>query len=834
MVNNPRGQFLLVLALLAGAVSFFLWKGINLGLDLQGGSRLVYRFDFDDARRRGQIGEQEDDALVLSQTVQIFSKRVDSIGLREIPITTLGDDQVVIELPGMTPVEVDQVKQTITNLGKLSFRILADSTDDLGLDDELKKYQAWRTANPDLPTGDFNLLRNTAEGPRPELAWHGIDPESDDQGMGARQFGVETLDGIACIDQAVFREQTDPTDSWGFTGEELDLVGPGLDSLGFPAVRFEFAEHRKAAFADFTDHYVKRPMAIILNDLVYSAPNIQGRLPGGGIITGGTGGFSIEEMNGLITVLRTGSLKVLPELQSENTIGPSLGADSIRIGQWSAMTGLGVVLLFMILYYRTAGIIAAFSLALNLALLMGALAFSQATLTLPGIAGIVLTVGMAVDANILIFERIREERDRGRDVQHAVKNGFERAFWTIIDANLTTLITALILLKVGTGPIRGFAATLSWGIVTSLFAALVFSKVVFHVLVFSKKTAPKEISMMRILKKTTAIGFLGLRRAAAAFSLLLIVGGLFLFSRSGESLMGIDFTGGAMARVRLAQPHSIDEVRSLVGEGLAEEGLENASITLVSRDGADDATMSDEFVVRTKLTAEERSRLRNQHTGTESENYFATKLGSIFGDRLAAEDPFPEATTVGPRVVEDIRDKAILAIFFSLIAIVIYMNFRFKEYRYGIAAVVAIFHDVLITLGAVALVDQLGLVDVEIDLPILAAFLTIIGYSLNDTIVVFDRIRENLERSKEGFVKTINHSINQTLSRTILTSLTTLFVVSVLFVANRGQHNLLEGFSFALMVGVLVGTYSSIFVASPLLVFLDRFARKHRVETSGS
>jgi len=428
---------------------------------------------------------------------------------------------------------------------------------------------------------------------------------------------------------------------------------------------------------------------------------------------------------------------------------------------------------------------------------------------------LVLTIGMAVDANILIFERVREERKRGREVAQAYKNGYERAFTTIVDANLTTLITSLILFNVGTGPVRGFAATLSLGVLTSMFSALVFSKVMMHGLVFGAKKRIKEVSMTASLAGNSAIRFIAKRKPAAVLSFLMIGGGLFVYAQQATHMMGIDFTGGSVARVQLEKPVSIGAMRDRL-EGYAVTRFDTGESGLA-------ADESSAFLVKIKAAA-------GQESGDGSQTFIESDLRERLDGLLATTDPFPEINTVGQRVSGEIQDAAIQAILLSLMAIVIYMNFRFKEYRFGIAAVVAVFHDVLVTIGALALFHKLGLVQVEINLEIIAAFLTIIGYSLNDTIVVFDRIRENLPRTKKPFSEVIDLSINQSLSRTILTSVTTFFVVAVLFFANRPQHNVLEGFSFAMLIGVVVGTYSSMFVASPMLVFLDRWARDKKVK----
>ncbi len=831
MVKNlPRKLFGLfaATALALYAIAAF---DINWGLDLKGGARIVYRFDFQAALEDGQIGQQEfqQRQQLLQQMADIFLKRLDASGLADIPIYPQGEDQIVIELPDRSEAEVAQIKDVITNQGLLNFRIVADDTDDVGLDTERAKFQAWLAEHPDGNGLDFDRVPEEEGGPRPEVHWF---PVGEKEAASLSSYSVQGHVPLLMQD-ALRPERAGSTASWEFTGADLSYVGPSVDGRGFPAVAFEFRESRKTAFGDFTDEYRGRLMAILLNNEVQTAPVIKSRLPGGGIIEGGASGFSQDEVRNLVTVLRTGSLRVLPELESESYVGPSLGADSIRTGVRSALFGGILVILFMLFYYRVNGIVATLSLGFNGFLLIGALYFTQATLTLPGIAGLVLTIGMAVDANILVFERVREEIRKGRDVAQAYKNGFENAFSTIVDANVTTLITALILYVVGTGPVKGFAAVLGLGILTTLFSVLVFSKVVFHYLVF-RLGVIRNVKMMAILAKETHVRFLNKRKYALVFSLATITSGLFLFSSEAEDMLGIDFAGGTTARVVLTEPHSITEMRGRL------PGYEVVGVA-----GGTEADLPSgtylQYQIKKKLTPEQRA-AEKERTSVDAErnptDEMIADLERRLGDWLprdasgavALDQAFPEKNSVGARVSGEIQKRAVRAILLSLILTIVYITFRFHEYRYGFAAVIAVVHDVLFTLGVLALAHKLGIVQVEVDLEIIAAFLTIIGYSLNDTIVIFDRIRENLPRMRNrSFEEVIDASINQSLSRTILTSLTTFFVVLVLFIANRPYHNVLEGFSFAMLVGIVIGTYSTMFVATPLLVFFDRWSRKHHV-----
>ncbi len=813
--NLPRklfGIFLLTVLAIWSLAAFEL----HLGLDLSGGSRIVYKIDFDTAIQRGDLPADANRPAVTQEIADIFQLRLDGGGLADIPIYPQGADQLVVEIPKREKAEVEQIKRTIVNQGSLQFRIIVDDADSLSKATEIDKFKTWREANPDAPASDFNTVDEANNGPRSGVLWYDLSEKNDDMSLQAEPG----LNAALVRNEDAIRNNNDPDESWVFTGAGLAANGvfPATDNSGFPAVGFEFESHSKDRFGDFTDEFTGRKMAIILNREVYSAPVIENRLPGRGIITGGATGFSPDEVKELTTVLKTGSLPIQPILESESFVGPSLGQDSINTGMWSALIGLAAVLVFMLAYYWVNGIVAALSLAFNAFILIGALYFTQATLTLPGLAGLVLTIGMAVDANILILERVREERKRGREVAQAYKNGYENAFSTIVDANLTTLITAFLLYFIGTGPVAGFAATLSLGILSSMFSALVFSKVIMHILVFDKK-AITEVKMFRSLAESTNIAFTSLSKGAAVISTALIIGGIALLATQLEDMKGIDFAGGSSAQVQLTEAMSIGEVRDLLPNSFnVQQYQASEGIT---------GDQSDRFLIKKKLTPEQADLYTSgEKEGLDLQAEFQAELNSALAGKLDPVTPFPEVNTVGPRVSGEIQDKASLAIFWALLAIIIYMNFRFKEYRYGIAAVIAVLHDVMITLGCLALASMTGLVQIEINLEIIAAFLTIIGYSLNDTIVVFDRIRENIPRKKgTPFAKVIDTSINQSLSRTVLTSVTTFFVLLVLFIANRPTHNVLEGFSFAMLIGVVVGTYSSMFVASPALLFLDRWAR---------
>ena len=799
-------------------------------------------------------------------------------------------------------VALDPWREKLENVGSLAIMMRATGSDVVDLTRQIDLAKEWARNNPGAPIADYN--RQLAADPATERLRFFPHRKSE------QNLDVPMADRLEAL-------VLDKDPDYRFEGDDLRAVYPTIDELGQPAVGFEMATNDAAAtrFGTFTGKHVDEPMAIVISDEIATMPNISERLPGGGHITGGPGGFTQEEVEDLVTVLRSGSLRLEPKFEAQESVGATLGDEYVRRGLWGAGLSIFSVLGFMLFYYRRLGLFAAISLVVNILLLMGALAFLQATLTLPGVAGIILTVGMAVDANILIFERIREEAARGRKPLQAAKDGFAHALSTIVDANLTTLITGLILLKFGTGPVRGFATTLSIGILTTMFAALVVTRVLVHL---QLERGIERFSMAQLVG-ATKFRFLAHQKLAIVGSLVTIVAGLVLYSTvSDEEKLGIDFLGGSTMTVRLAEPHTKAEVRALVAqapgpigassevkeirstaagddrftrfritskgsagaadpaEGKAEEtdnltrfrnaveealgpylqkgpidslAIENGTASGVvyfeRAHGTEDvaALLRDCAVTDVSVTPagsasayrfEGKVDERRSATGLEEQ---ITDLSAAREDSLqrpmALANPIDEVNAVGAQVVSELRDKAIFAVLLSLFAAILYIRVRFAEYAYGIAAVVALVHDVLITIGALAFADLfIPFIDAEINLPMIAGFLTIIGYSLNDTIVVFDRIRENLPRMKGTLEEVVDASINQTLSRTLLTSGTTILTVVLILAFNAGTGNVLEGFAFALFIGITVGTYSSVFIASPVLVWLEH--RRERKEGGGA
>lgn len=586
---------------------------------------------------------------------------------------------------------------------------------------------------------------------------------------------------------------------YSLTGASLTDVyvrmGDNRSLSNAPYLILEFDSEGASNWERITGENVEERVSVILDGTMYSVATIRERISG--TSTRLSGGFSVQEARDLRLVLKAGSLPARLVLAEEQTIGPSLGRQALDRGLLAALIGFAVVAAFMIAYYGTGGVIATIGLILNMLLILAVLCFPGplarlgvaglgATLTLPGIAGIVLTIGMAVDANVLIFERIREERRSGKSIRPAVDAGFSRAFTTILDSNLTTLITALILYRFGTGPIRGFAVTLSIGIIASLFCSLVFGRGLFALLL--RKKSRTDINLGRLaFFLNSALRFVSIRKISYIASLALILLGVVAFAVSGGFRMSIDFTGGLETNVTGPASMSVEQLRG----ALFDAGLEGVQVQELEDYVGDGMA----FVIRTSTM--------------DSEQVNATLVENGCAPMGSDDEGVSYIRQIGPRVGSELRSKAISAVLLSWAAIILYVWYRF-QLKWGFTAVAALVHDTLITLGFLALTR------IEISLTIIAAVLTIIGYSINDTIVVFDRIREN-RRLRKGrtFEETVDLSVNETLSRTVITALTTFLAVLSLFIFGVGE---IADFALTMCLGLVVGTYSSIFIASMLLV----------------
>lgn len=715
--KNLKIRVLAILGLLGLSLwfAFPLQRRINLGLDLKGGMHLVLRVDAEKV-----APENRPDAL--ERALEIVRSRIDQFGVAEPQILRQGADQIIIQLPGVT--DRSRAKELIGRTVLLEFKLVRD---------------------------DPKSLEEAAAGEVPE----DFEYAKDEDGKPILLSKTASLTGDAIKDASV-----------------------GMDQYGLPSVKLEFNEKGIDVFSMLTGEHIGERLAIVLDGKIHSAPVIRSKIDSGEAeITRGAG-FSPEEANDLRIVLRSGALPAPMVIEEERTIGPLLGADSIRSGVKASIIGSLAVFAFMLAYYLLSGFIAVAALILNFLIILGYMGYFNATLTLPGIAGIVLTLGMAVDANVLINERIREELKLGKSIYTAIDRGYAKAFSAIFDSNITTLIAAFFLFQFGTGPIRGFALTLTVGLLASMFTAIFVTRTIFELLLLNPSF--KRLRMLQLIGQTQ-LDFIGKRKVFYALSIILIAVGLVSFLKKGKDAYGIDFSGGQIQEYSFAKSVSVEQMRGI----LKEAGIAEASLQQFRED----------------------PRIMIIRTAADTQELLSQKLADSLNG-----NPFTllRVEKVGPVAGSQLRKKAILALSISLAGILMYVAFRFKHFNFGIAGVIALFHDVLITVSLLAITGR------QIDLLIVSALLTIAGFSINDTIVIYDRVRENMRlMRKMTLPEIINLSVNQTLSRTLLTSGVTLMVVIALFFWGGG---VLHNFAFSLIVGFISGVYSTVYIASPLVL----------------
>ena len=596
------------------------------------------------------------------------------------------------------------------------------------------------------------------------------------------------------------------------TGEVITDARQDLDQSARPSISMQMNSNGAKNWRRLTSLNVGRRVAIVLDNFVYSAPFVQNEIPNGNSQI--TGDFTIEEAQDLANILKAGTLPAPTTIVEDVVIGPTLGKVAQNQGFQSMMAGLIIVLLFMVFYYSGGGVVANLALFFNIFFILGILAQLSASLTLPGIAGIVLTIGMSIDANVLIFERIKEELRNGANLKQAISNGYDKAFTSIIDANFTTLLVGLILYNFGQGPVKGFAITLIIGIICSFFSAVYITRVVVER--WSKNGDKSSLRFSfpfsRNLLTSLNIDFLGRRKLAYYFSVAFISVGLVSLLIKGLTL-GVDFKGGRSYVVTFNESQNPTQLETGLQESFNNEGVEvktfgadnilKITTSYLIDDESDDADIN----VKNQLI----SGLKN-----------ITNLEFIEDDTMVDESNFTisSSSKVGATIADDIQNSSIYSGILALLAIFVYILIRFRKWQFSTGAVFALFHDTLFVISAFSIANLFG-VSYEVDQVFIAALLTIIGYSINDTVVVFDRIRENLGiKAGSEIIPVVNESINKTISRTLITSMTTFIVVLVLFLFGGPS---LSGFSFALLIGIIVGTYSSIFVATP--VFVDLFKK---------
>jgi len=735
---------------------------LNISVDAKEGSfpRIIIRLSDE------KIDYIKENAV--DQSLEIIRNRIDQFGVAEPVIIRQGSDEIVIQLPGIR--DPERALKLLGDTAQLEFKLVADpegvNIDQLVLQATDSGQWSGKWQERDEISKLNRLLANSLP------ANTSIYFERDKN----KQTGLETARPILLENKVLM------------TGDMVKNAQVRIGgSFNEPYVSLDFTSRGGKVFATITEKSVGRRMAIVLDGVVKSAPVIRERILGGSAQISGS--FTHEEASDLAIVLRVGALPAPVDVIQNMTVGSSLGKDSIQKGLISGVFGALMVLGFMIIYYRLAGIIANLALTLNILFLFAGLAVLNATLTLPGIAGIVLSIGMAVDANVLIFERMREEHAIGKSVRLSVDSGFAKALWTIVDSQVTTLITAMALFLFGTGPIKGFAVTLSLGIIFNLFTALFCSRLMFDSL--TSRQALKKLRFLQFVKKPT-IDFMKVKKITFSLSGVLVLLGFIAFFQigRGSANLGVDFSGGSLLQYQAQQTFSMAEVR----DAFNRNGMEGINLQEVENENR--------LIIKVKQSEAVVANLSEQ-------------VDEILDKELAEKSFTLESQSeIGSSISAVLRNKAIQAILISLAGVIIYLAFRF-DLSFGLAAAIATFHDVLVVLGIC------WLLNVEITLLIVTSLLTLAGYSLNDSVVVFDRIRENMRKTEHYRLTTsiINSSVNQVISRTVVTSLTSAMVLLSLFLFGG---SVIHDFSFALLIGVLVGTYSSIFIASPLLTFWKR------------
>ncbi len=838
MDKNALWKWLILLALTAGSLALIYPPAdrrdaegrltargrIRLGLDLKGGMSFTVDVDRDELRKQvlqsAKEAKEDLSPEALERRVneearrardvgiEAIRNRVDGLGIAEPAIFPQGDTRAVIQLPGVDQAKSDEARRSIESAAFLEFRLVH------------KESARWTSElfSKGLAPAGFRIAQ-TKDGPvyarDGSLADHQYDR---DFWMRLRRFGGKT--------DADFMLERDRSETGAdiyrpyFLETRVELTGKAVrrawvdyDHLNQPKILLELTGPGRRLFAKVTRNYAPngelnpgnergRQLAIIMDGRLYSAPEIRSEIPHGRAEI--TGRFSQTEAQRLVNVLEAGSLPAPMKIIEERTVAPTLGSASVRSGVVAALVGGAAVLLFMLVYYRFAGLVANIALLLNMILLpLGAVivsgfmgvvtraamgsGFELPTLTLPGIAGIVLTLGMAVDANVLIYERIREEQKTGKHFLPALDAGYDKAFTTILDSNLTTLIAAIIMFWQGSGPIRGYAVTLSAGIIVSMYTAIWVTKMLFHTL--SSRFGLQSLKMLEWVKPT-AFDFLKVRRVAYALSGALLLVSLGVFYLRGNDNLGVDFVGDSQftlaydgADGRIAEA----DLRAKLVAG----GLRESQIKTVRHVEADGAAGAPAIEVRTDFAAGDAA-LR------------------IVKESLADRSPRElSRDSVGPQIGRRLKRQGVTALVWALVAMVIYISWRF-EFGFAVAAIVALLHDAVISVGLFCLFGR------QLSLPMIAVVLTIVGYSVNDTIVIFDRIREMRKLYRDRKLSDLaNLAINSTLSRTMLTSGTTLLSVLALLIFGGGAIN---DFALLLLIGVIVGTYSTIFIATPIAV----------------
>jgi SecD/SecF fusion protein len=723
---------------------------IKLGLDLQGGTSFLVEMDTNaladaqDETGTNQVARSADISSALSQAVEVLRKRVDAFGVAEPVIQPAGGNRILIQLPGLSQSVKESAKEQIQKKAYLEFRMVKSDSDEI-----LKNGEP-------IPPGYVLLKKEEAQ-----------------------------LTGPPQVTAVIVKKKAEN----GLAGDIVESAHVSRDNFGNPEVDFMLTSDAAKRFADVTRNNIGQRLAVVLDGELQTAPVIQAAIETGNPQI--TGHYSDDEAFALKNVLEN-PLRAPLKIDSSEDVDPTLGKDSIRSGILASIYAIVFVSLFMLVYYRVSGLAANIALVINVIILLGVMCLCGTTFTLPGIAGVVLTIGMAVDANVLIYERLREELAKGKSLRGAIAAGYARAFGTIFDSHVTTLISSVILFYMGTGEIKGFGATLTIGIAASLFTSLVVTRLIFNFLL--DRNLIKTLTMFHLIKDWR-IDFMKLATPLFVMTWTFIVVSLAfgIFAR-GDKLFGVDFLGGDSTKFSFTQKLDVEQIRSALTAG-----------------GEKDAQIQYQ---------------KNVSTGSETLRV-TTAIGSSQRVQQLLEEKFPQASlkplstqNVGAIIGREIRNSAIVASLLSLFGILIYVSFRY-EFSFAVAAVVAVIHDVLLAIGCYCIANATS--GREFNATVVAAILTIIGFSINDKIVIFDRIREDLKLGARGtFKDIINQALNQTLSRTVITSGTVFIATGCLYWWGGGVIN---DFAFTFLVGIVTGTYSSIYIASAIVLWWHKGER---------
>jgi SecD/SecF fusion protein len=705
---------------------------IHLGLDLQGGTSFLIRLVPPTNETGGQ--SRQITPQMQEQAVEVIRKRVDAFGVSEPVITKQGSDHILVQIPGLNTAQIETARQQLQRVAKLEFRLVHPNSDQLVA--QIDAGQGY------TPPG-YVILNSVEkrEGKPPERLLVKRRPE--------------------------------------LTGQDIASARPVYEQRGYE-VSLTLTSSGAELFRQVTRDNVNQRLAIVLDNEIVSAPNIQTEIPNGQAVI--SGNFTAESAQSLSSALEN-PLQTPVAIDETRTVSATLGQDSILRGIAAGLAGLAATLIFVLIYYRIPGIVALIGLAVNGILLFGAMSLFGFVLTLPGIAGVILTIGMAIDANVLIYERLREELENGKSLKTSVETAYKKAFSAIVDSNLTTLLKVAILFWLGSGPVKGFAITLTIGIIASMFSALLVTRNIFGWGI--QLGLIKRITMLHLIK-SKSFDFLSKWRPALIVSLTLIVVSFGAFAMRGGKMFNIDFTGGDFLLVKSEQQLSDAQIR---GE-LEKIGLGDA---VIQQETGQQGNQIAHFIsIRAPFGTSEKmaNQLKQAFTGANLTVERAEGVGPVMGSQLATTSLF--------------------ALGIAIIGILIYVTIRF-ELSFAVSAILGMVHDLIITLGIFVLTGR------EFSLVMVGAILTVAGYSINDKIVVFDRIREGLRSGRKGSIQFLmNTSLNETLSRTILTSSVTLICMLSLLIFGGP---VLADFAFTNVIGVIVGTYSSIFIAAPIVLW---------------